>query len=305
MTTTARLAGGIAALVLALPVSPAGASSPTAPVKAGGSILLTGATSYVREIVISRTVTISGETSSKVEASRGRFAGFALRRATEDDPGVFFDIQEGGCDTKGCQRVPWAFGGTCVCGGYRSATPPPAGTATLAPGRYRLYLIADGGPVTVHLTLHGLPGRTTIRSGRPHPVVIAAPPGQGSPDGGSLLYSAGGAHASGAWGGLHYLLLRKMLVSPPKSANHGGACLSDHPPSGGPLGPYQFPCEPGTVGGQVETDRTLGPLNLTKQYATQISFFGIHGEGDWSLGGYLNSEFPATEAHAQLLWMDF
>jgi hypothetical protein len=303
MTTTARLAGGIAALVLALPVSPAGASPPAAPVRAGGSITLTGATSYVRDIVISRTVTISDATT-KVEASRGRFAGFALRRATEDEPGVFFDIQEGGCDTRGCERVPWAFGGTCVCG-YRSAAPPPPGTATLVPGRYRLYLIADGGPVTVHLTLHGLPGRTTIRSGRPHPVVIAAPPAQGSPDGGNLLYSAGGTHASGAWGGLHYLLLRKMLASPPKSVSHGGACLSDHPPSGGPLGPYQFPCEPGTVGGQVETDRTLGPLNLTKQYATQIAFFGIHGEGDWSLGGYLNSEFPATEAHAQLLWMDF
>lgn len=41
------------------------------------------------------------------------------------------------------------------------------GRATLSPGDYRLYLLADGQPVQVTLRLHGLDGTTTIQPSRP------------------------------------------------------------------------------------------------------------------------------------------
>lgn len=38
----------------------------------------------------------------------------------------------------------------------------PARTITLPAGDYRLYLIADGGPVTIRLRLNGLKGVTAV-----------------------------------------------------------------------------------------------------------------------------------------------
>ena len=326
MTTTTRLAA-VLATVLAFAVPPSvGASSRPPAVTLRGSVTLAGSESYVRDVVLPRTTTFAEETwhtTWRIHAPRGRFAGFALRRAGTDDNQAAFAVTRGYCLTRACVRPAWvgAYGSGCICGGGAV----PIGLLVLPAGRYRLHLIADGAPVTVTLTFPGLTGKVAIRAGSPHRTVIDTPqpavldPPIGPPAGmGGNRYSAGATHTA-PHGGIYYLLAWKTFaVSPPKSVNQIGLCMFRGRATPGPLGLYQYPCDVLSaaqsvfLSGQVETGRTAGPSGALKEYVTFEEAFGVPSdgpgvvhEGTFSLGAYLNSHSPATEAHMQILWLDF
>lgn len=76
------------------------------------------------------------------------------------------------------------------------------------------------------------------------------------------------------------------------------------------MGLYEYPCDEQSaaalfVGGQVQTGAKTSPVGVLDQYATFSEAFGTLGAGTWSLGGFLNSTSPASEAHTQILWLDF
>jgi len=189
----------------------------------------------------------------------------------------------------------------------------------LAAGRYRLYLVADGAPVTVKIGLPGLSGgNSVIHTGaaRRSPIYTPAPaviePTITAPLGmGGNRYSAGQMH-SAPYGGVYDLVRWKLFdVGPPKSASQVGACAYRDRVDAGSAGPYEYPCGDAAtaldleVAGQQGTGRTSGPFGALGQYETDAETFGVLGAGTWGLGGYINSALPATEAHTQLFWLDF
>ena len=323
MMTTARLAAALAT-VLAVGVMPsAGASSRPPAVTLGGSVTLSGSGSYVREVVLPRPVTFQEQTwheTWRITAPRGRFAGYALRPKASEVEGVAFALTRGYCLTRACARPPWvsSYGNGCLC----NLAGPTPGVVTLPAGRYRLYLIADGAPVTVTLKFPGLTGKVSIRTGAPHRPVIDTPkpavldPPIAPPAGmGGNRYSAGATHAARddglEFGAMYFLVSWKIFgVSPPKSVNQSGGCMFDGPAVPGPLGLYQYPCDVGTLvdvrpGGQVQTGSKTGPGGALDQYATFTEMFGLIHDGPVSLGAYINSHSPASEAHTQIFWLDF
>jgi len=316
MSARMRLAGLVVAATL-LTAAPVGASAglKVAPVVLGGSVTVTGSASFVREVVLPRPVTLSfrgWDSTLKLKVSGGRFAGFVVQPEDPRVAGAMLSIQPGYCATAGCSGPPWAFRGglSCLCGVASDNT----STATLPPGRYRLFLIADGAAVSVTFHLPGLHGSTVVRSGGRARVSIDAPaPSQLAPaftgGVGGNLYSAGVSHRSGARGGAYFLLGWKVLVGAPKSANAVGPCISQGA-AGGVAALYQYPCDASTapipgIGGQVEAGTTTGPAGALAQYATFYQAFGVHAGGEISAGGYVDTESPATEAHTLVLWVDF
>jgi len=309
MTTRTRLAGGIAALLLCAG-TPAGASSaPSATVALGATVTVTGTTSFVREVTLAKPVRLTHE-SWRVESTAGRFGGFALDPLNANEPGTVFAFRSGFCAARGCTRPGWApYGASCLCGFKGS----DASEATIPAGRYRLYLVADGGRVSVTLSLPGLRGRTAITSGSPlRPVIDSPKPQQFDPPAdaagyGGNLYAAGSTHRFGERGGIYLVDVWKIVPGAPKSANPSAACIFED--AAAPS--FQAPCSGASqhatgVYGQVPTGERTGPGSAVDLYAAGLmSSFGVLGEGTWSVGGYINSAAPAREAHTQALWLDF
>jgi hypothetical protein len=312
-----RLAAALATILVASCGSAASASSSGHPtIVLGGSVTLTGSDSYERDVIIPRAVTIDRQqwlNSWHIDGPRGRFAGYVLRQAGRSVKGALFALSAGFCLARACAHpdwVPYATG--CDCG---TTAGSPSNTV-LPAGRYHLYLIADGAPVTVAFTLPGLKGRTTIRSGQPHPPQTVYTPAPAVADPpiatagmGANRYSAGVSHTS-PHGGLYVLVSWKLFrVSPPKSVSQFGACFFHGPMAPGPLGPYEYPCG-GQVagfgpGGQVETGPGPAPAGALAQYGTDYEAFGSLEAGPWSIGSYINSMSPASEAHTQVFWLNF
>lgn len=90
----------------------------------------------------------------------GRVAGFVLAKAAEDlDRDFAMAVRTGFCDTPGCApEETYEFVSSYSPSGESSHE-----WVVLTPGRYVLYLLADGAPVSVTLRLRGLSGRTHVR----------------------------------------------------------------------------------------------------------------------------------------------
>lgn len=228
-----RLAAACAAVLVASMRPAAAAAARPAAVALAGSVTVSGSESYVRDVVLPRATTFQEETwheTWRITASRGRFAGFVLRRVGAEAEGSMFAMTRGYCLTRACVRPAWVAesGNGCLCG----FTGRRLGESTLPAGRYRLHLVADGAPVTVSLRFPGLSGAVSIRRGTPYrPVIetpepaVADPPISPQARMGANRYSAGSTRAA-RHGGLYYLLAWKVFAaSPPKSVNQAGACL--------------------------------------------------------------------------------
>lgn len=313
-----RLAAALATVMVVSSVSAASASSASHPatVLLGGSVTLTGSESYMRDVTIPHTVTIDRMqwlNSWHITGTRGRFAGYVLRQAGHGVQGAVFALSTGFCLARACAHPDWVpYAGGCDC---NTTTGTPTNTV-LPAGRYHLFLIADGAPVTVTFSLPGLKGRTAIHSGQPHPAQTIYTPAPSVADPaiatagmGANNYSAGASHTT-PHGGVYFLIAWKIFaVSPPKSISHFGACYFNGPVVPGPLGPYEYPCNNSLLGtgpgGQVQTGPGPAPAGVLAQYGTDFEAFGSLNPGPWSLGSYINSMSPATEAHTQVFWLDF
>ena len=303
--TSAALA--LCALVV---TSPAGAAPGAAPVRLGGTVVITASTSFEKDVVIPRDVTVTTK-SWTISGDRGRLYGFAFRPPGENR--ATFAFRNGFCSGRGCRQSSWApYGPVCYCRMPSPNDHPERGL--LKAGRYQLYVVTDGVPITVTMSLDGLTGRTSIKSGRPVSAGIAEPdptfyePRTTQEGPGGNLYSSGATHTTGDQGGIYTVLAWKIVTGAPKSANPTGFCQYLYP-AGSPT--YQAPCDnadrhsPG-VYGQTPTGGRTGPSSALETYAaSQLQAFGVLPAGTWGLGGYVNSESPALEVHMQVFWLDF
>lgn len=311
-----RLTGAAAGLVLAAGL-PVGASA-APPLELRGAITVSGTSSFVREVVVRKTVRITAADIA-VASKGGRYAGVVLRKDGRGYDGVTTTVAAmapGFCTARGCARPAWS--GTYaykLFTGFATTPGGPADNAPLTPGRYRLYLVADGKPVTVTLKLPGA-GRTAITSGAPAKVTVDLPkPSQYGPATAAgnpgHLYAAGATHRTTGPGAFHFMTSWKFVYGTPKSANQEGVCVFDGAPGAGPFGPYQYPCAGNqwlnfTPFGQVATGSKAGPMGAADQYAATLEYFGVYGDRDaHSIGGFINSPLPATSAHTTILWVDF
>ncbi len=160
----ARAALAVVAVVAAgLLISPARAA-PAAVVLAGATVVSGSVPSMVRVVIPAPAHLSLADVDNPDIAieGEGRIIGFLL--TSDDRPGA-------GNGLYVRRLAPPADCTTCP----RSATPfvmdlANRWTGDLAPGVYRFYLLTDGSPVTVRLTLHGLTGSVALR---PHvPVAL-------------------------------------------------------------------------------------------------------------------------------------
>lgn len=310
MAPRTRLAAVVAA-VLCCAAAPADASS-TAPLTLGGTVTVSGRSGFVRDVVVPKAATFV-DTDAVLRSGGGRYSGFILRKNGEGNTHTIAVIRPGNCLTRGCARPAWV--GTWVTkfhAGYSRPPGSPPDQAPVPPGRYRLYLLTDGKPVTATFKLRGLTGRTSITSGRPYaPTIDVTKPSQYAPAETGQLYSSGATHKTDASSTFRYYMAWKLLYGPPKSVNQTGICgyNGDPPASGTVQAPFQYPCGGAASvfpSGQHGTGAKTGPMGVADQYVTTSEYFGIAEDiGHTSLGGYLNSHVPASSAHSTILWVDF
>lgn len=314
MSLRTRLAA-VVAVALCCASAPAGASRAVTPLTLAGRVTVSGTSSFVRAVVVPKAATYL-DADTTVSTSGGRYAGFLLRRNGDGLTLTIAGIRPGHCLTRGCARPAWD--GTYVTtfhGGYATPAGYPPDRAPVPAGRYRLYLVTDGKPVSATFRLHGLSGSVGIRSGRAFSPSIDVPePTQYGPDAaaanGGHLYAAGASHTTDATSTFRYYIAWKILYGPPKSVNQIGFCgYQGDPPRGGTTPAFQYPCGGAAAvfpSGQYGTGAKDGPLGVADQYVTRSSYFGIAEDiGHTSLGGYLNSPGPASAAHTTILWVDF
>jgi hypothetical protein len=146
----------------------------------------------------------------------------------------------------------------------------------LAPGDYRLYLIADGAPVRIRLELRGLQGRIVISPRAPGPIDLKTPTVRAATLGGPSYYAAGDVFEAGSRGLAMTMLSLRGPRDPLYSAY--GACGywsgSINLPQQAAYGPHCF----GTgMGGLMAT------WNDAKKF---YAFF---------LQGYSEPDFPPTD----------
>lgn len=308
----ARFAGGVVAAVLLGTTLPASASPQLRPALRG-TITMSGSTSFVRELVLTRPVRFDAS-HRVVRTNGGRYSGFVLRKVVRGDAApTVASVAPGYCVTRGCRRPAWS--GTYVADLFTGFTLPVGQSpdhAPLTPGRYRLYLVADGAPVTVTLRFPGS-GRTSFTGGTRVATPVDVPeaatwePDAGAGSTGSL-YSAGSTRRTRAPFTFHFMTSWKYVYGPPRAANQQGVCDYDGKPPEGHLGRYQYPCG-GPAGfflfGQRPTGRTAGPGGAADEFAATTEYFGVTAvTAERSVGGYINGPSPATAAHTTVLWVD-
>jgi hypothetical protein len=332
---TARLAGALALLLGGVVAwAPAGASFSSAATHDGSRLVLRGSvsmsstgSSYVLPVLLPRQVTVTMGKDMKVDAARGRFPGFILRK---DGPGLqqsasYFLAH--GCLSQGCRppHYPFLDSGTgfeLVMG--ERQTDATLRTGVFSPGRYHLFVVADGAPMHATLQLHGLSGRLAVHSGSalttsvsvPAPSVFSPPAGSPSP---GQLYSAGSTHRMPSTSGFFFDMMYKVMTG--DSVSEVAACLFDGPPEPNVLGPYEYPCSTPTdpvdaaydglslqdIDGAAPIGTNGGPAGLVPEYMTGFWYWGPFTEPGRviSLGGYIDSPNPAISAHVLTFFVDF
>lgn len=331
---TARLAGALVLLLGgALAWAPAGASFSSMASRDDARLVLRGSismsstgASYVLPVFLPRQVTVTMDKDMHVEAARGRFPGFILRK---DGPGLqqsASDFLAHGCLSQGCRppHYPFFDSGPGYALVTAQTTDETLRTGIFPPGRYHLFVVADGAPMRATLRLHGLSGRLAVHSGsaltasvsEPAPSVFSPPAGSPSP---GQLYSAGSTHRMPSTSGFFFDMLYKVM--PGDSVSEADPCAFEGTPSPNVPGPYQYPCSTPTdpieagfdvlalqdVDGAAPIGSSGGPAGLVPEYVTARWYWGsftVPGRV-FSLGGYIDSPNPAISAHVLVLWIDF
>jgi hypothetical protein len=152
---------------------------------------------------------------------------------TETRPHVLFAGRIAACQQPGC-RPGQRFLNLQDPGSWDG---PDAERLEIFPGRYRLYVLADGAPVTVKLKLNGLKGRTDLRAKRPASIDLTPPVTHHQVSGGVTSFSGGNSYERGAMG----MALVVLFVQAPEGTRVAkGVCQYGHvqPPPELPSGAY-------------------------------------------------------------------
>lgn len=234
----------------------------------------------------------------------GRFAGLAIvADMPAAKPTFVFAVNVNGCWTPGCTTPADERLFPQPLAAYANATARGSlggvMAVTLEPGRYRLYLLADGQPVRATLRLAGLRGSLTIRPRTPAAGVnmTSVAPNLGAiPTANGQIYSAG---ATGHIGAPVGLLLDAMEVRTLAHVSDiaGGCYYQNTKPTGSIF-------LPGCPGGQPSPNLIVNEVgaNLpTGQYGYGIT----SSPGNWTQGDYFESVGVVTQVFpAAYLWLD-
>ncbi|MDQ3952737.1 MAG: hypothetical protein M3279_07230 [Actinomycetota bacterium] len=249
---------------------PATSLARTAPAKLAGRTRITGNATSVTWVTIPKPVAF-GTDDIRIQGA-GRIAGFVLTETPVDDLEREFVMaaRTSLCETPGCTSNDV----------YEFVAGPPPGTADimLEPGRYLLYLLADGAPVSVTLRLQGVRGATEVRPSTPVDAGVSVPDAETRTtlagdraywfgDSASIAADAGlfvgvlGLEAKQWVEGVHGSCLQREVHSPPQVA------FSPLCPAGGGMRSVEgYPLSP--------IDRKL--------YVPSI--WNVEPGGDWGLG---------------------
>lgn len=190
----------------AAPGNVASATRPGPRVQLAGTTRISASQPGYISVTIPNKVTLSyhilarssaGPTEDIAMQGPGRIIAVALVR---DPPGkttsdFFVAARFGRCYKQGCDPRGRVINFQ-VPGDYASKNR----RVTLPPGPYRLYLLADGEPVSVVLTLHGLPGSTTVRPDHPAPADLRTPSETLVASASENYFAAGNSYESGTRG---------------------------------------------------------------------------------------------------------
>lgn len=246
-----------------------------APPSLAGRTVLTGSSTAGIRVHLPRPVSVSLTTSIARVTGDGRAVGFALVPAARlADPRrlVYGHVRFGFCNVAGC-RAAETSGGV-----FAFNAPEDTDRVTLPRGDYQLYLVADGRPVTVELTLPGLTGRTTIRPNvrnrfGPHTPTARVPGGSRNVSGAGDFYDFRG------FGGISVQAVG--LATGPWVAGNVGDCVYEGRP---PVAQVAFfPRCPEGSGSQV-VDGVVSPLAIHRQYyfaPIMLLRAGTLGHGAW------------------------
>ena len=302
-------AGALAAtLLLVLPTAEA---APARPVALAGTIVVTAKRSGTMRVVLPRPARVDFSEIKRLQ-SGGRFYGLVLRHETAD--AWVESIGIGNCARAGCKPLFPYSGMNCVCVRQPDGT-MTIGEGTLPAGNYRLYVVADGAPVTMRMTLRGLSGSVTVTPTQPARVSILEPKpdvtvaAASAPVEPGAIFSAGSTHTVPSRGG-HFVMVLWKLHPAPHVPTLAGQCVYDGPVSGSH--PYQHPCSDGHgakpfVTGNAATGQA-GPTLLgqyVSSFTSSFEFLPADESTKFSIGAYGNTVGPAEDPHLQQLWIDY
>lgn len=284
-------------------VTPAwGAASP-APL--AGTTVVTGSRSGVVAVRLPRAVTLDIYANITINAPRGRMSALVLKKEGAWNAPYAMVVNTGYCATSGCATAFPRFG----VGHIWTPGSTDGVSGVLPAGNYRLYLIADGGSVTVTLKLRGLTGSRRLTPRGPSRVSLVAPkPTMAEPAASPSLFAGGGTHRSAA-GALNATIIWKEAPAfgPPSTV---GMCNYNGVPPAGAVPAFQLPCATGSgalppnVASQFSSGPTTTPVGPGR-FLSSISTGYLLPPGTFSIGGYHNTAGPVTAAYVHQLWLDF
>lgn len=301
-----RLALVGATVATAFAVSPASAHYRVPPAAAGTTIVHAARSGSV-DLTLrdDARFAITGDHNPDISISgAGRLAGAFLYRLDGNSDGVM------------ALRLPSSAGGRVItdvttsdpaaqpkCTAFPNATVPLQQNCSAAPtiavlhqGIYRLVVLADGAPVTVRLTLHGLPGSRSLRTTTP------LPSGVGSLD---VLANPTGNLARGVTtmtstqsGLLLTLAISKWAAKPTYFGSYG--CFYD---GGDPVGQQMLPdCPEGSgVGFSLLDPLHQWPWGAMTQASLSWSYGA--GPGSYTLGQGMESDSGVSIIDGLSAWV--
>jgi hypothetical protein len=222
---------------------------------------------------------------------RGRMVGFVLTQTPVDelDREFVFGGRADFCPGEACSSSDtFQFMGASSASGA-----DPANSVVLPKGRYLLYLIADGAPVSIRLRLHGLGGGVKLSPSAPVSASISMPTAEtemvapenkaywfgdsASIDGDAGLLIGGLSVDTTEWvQGAYGSCVQRDLREPPKVA-------------------YSIACPTGSEAWNVEGYAT-DPMD---RHLHHTSVWNVEPGGDWGIG--INYVAAATVNHVRAM----
>ncbi len=288
----------------------ASAGGPRAP-RLGATTIISGSEPAVAFVRVESPATVDvhedfrsarGPSPSISITGGGRFAGFVLVKETSRDTSENFLIagRFSDCASRGCasEKKPMNYVSPSNIAGS------PSGFVDLDPGRYRLYLIADGTPVRIVLRLDGLEGRSSISPTTPAAVDLRAPSVHVSHNDGPAVWAAGSTYEGGAEG----LIVVNMFVESRNLDRVGlGGCVYAYPtapPEEAAYGPHCTALAQALGGGFAFTYRPPEGPRRESVYLTARLGYGEGSlpfqnlDGRYGVGVWYASNAPIDDSGA-------
>jgi hypothetical protein len=259
-----------------------------------GLTVVTGSVSATSTVILDRPATVvllPGLRSDAIKVTGGgRYAGIMLTRRSGGPVTSLEAVNVNFCNVPGCQ--PLAAQQYVDSNAPRVARVDGSQTVTLGVGSYDLQLVADRAPVTVTLTLSGLPGSTHLRPRGPSAAAILdMTPTAGVSTG--PVYSAGTTRSLAFGGSVVTALVADRQAS---AGRQSGLCVyRGSPPT---AGVYTEQC-PGAYFGAQLLIPEVAVADTVHEYG------GVLGlpTAQWSVGQYEITVGSADVRIANGLWL--